>query len=100
MSRASDLPEGSVVANHRDCCIKHAPSAPYPWCTTKRMHHVATDDEVQAWLDGGAMVMRYGYEMEGRPDVGQPLPTEVEMIPRGKAVGRHAVIPDAVMGSS
>lgn len=94
MSHAVELPEGSIVATHHDAYVKGAPNAKYPWRTTAYVRR--TDDiGVENLLTNGAEVVRYGYETDGRPDVGQPLAREFDGYPMGRLV-----LPDSLWESS
>lgn len=97
MSHAVDLPEGSIVATRNAAYIKGKPQAPYPWRSTAYDHR-AVDEAVEDLLSHGAMVVRWGYELDGRPDTEQPVEAEFD----GYAWGHHIpVVPDAfVVGES
>lgn len=56
--RAADLPDGSVVANHRKAWIKNHPALHYPWSTTDGS--VGQDHNVDDALANGATVLRVG----------------------------------------
>ncbi len=65
--RATDLPEGSIVAKEKRVYHKTVDDLELPWIYTEAgsMYvNNASDDEVDEALDDGAAVLRHGYGEE------------------------------------